>query len=86
MFKNRKHGVFTVSSDVAVVSSIVSERKRDCLTIASALETVFQQMKVSGNRQRTIESYRYIFDQFVGVNQLQYVEDITIDSLYHYLD
>ena len=86
VFKSRKHGVFSVSSEVAVASSKVSERRRDCLNLEIALDTVFQQMNVSGNRQRTIESYKYIFEQFISVNQLQYVEDITVDSIYHYLD
>ena len=86
MFKSRKHGVFAVNSEVAVVSSKVCDRRRDCLKLEVALDTVFQQMNVSGNRQRTIESYKYIFEQFISVNQLQYVEDITIDSIYHYLD
>lgn len=86
MFKSRKNGVFAVNSEAAVVSSKISDRKRDCLNLEIALDTVFQQMHVSGNRQRTIESYKYIFKQFISVNQLQYVEDITIDSIYHYLD
>lgn len=55
-------------------------------TIAAALETVFKQMQIAGNRQRTIESYAYIFNQFVAVNRLEYVEDISAESIYHYLD
>ncbi|SKB01312.1 tyrosine-type recombinase/integrase [Sporosarcina newyorkensis] len=86
MSRSRKHGVFAVSGDVVVLPSKNNEKKRESLTISSALETVFQQMRISGNRQRTIESYQYIFEQFVTVNNLQYVEDITVESIYHYLD
>ncbi|WP_313236130.1 tyrosine-type recombinase/integrase [Sporosarcina ureae] len=86
MSRNRKHGIFAVSGDVVVLPSKNNELKRDSLAISSALETVFQQMRISGNRQRTIESYQYIFEQFVRVNKLQYVEDITVESLYHYLE
>ncbi len=43
-------------------------------------------MRIAGNRPRTIESYEYIFNQFVEVTQIEYVEDINIDKLYHYLD
>lgn len=86
MSRSRKHGVFAVSGDAVVLPSKSNKLKRDSLTISSALETVFQQMRISGNRQRTIESYQYIFEQFVTVNKLQYVEDITVESLYHYLD
>ncbi|MCZ2259967.1 tyrosine-type recombinase/integrase [Sporosarcina sp. G11-34] len=86
MSRSRKHGVFAVSGDVVVLPSKNHETKRDSLTISDALDTVFQQMRISGNRQRTIESYQYIFQQFMSVNKLQYVEDITVESLYHYLD
>lgn len=40
----------------------------DAIKVVTALNTVFQQMRVAGNRQRTIESYKYIFNQFVEVN------------------
>lgn len=81
----RKHGVFAVNSDVVVLNS-KNKLKRDTITVVDALDTVFQQMRIAGNRQRTIESYQYIFKQFVEVNNLIYVEDISIDSIYHYLD
>ena len=71
MSRSRKHGVFAVSGDVVVLPSKNNESKRDSLTISSALETVFQQMRISGNRQRTIESYQYIFEQFVSCEQVR---------------
>ncbi len=43
-------------------------------------------MRIGGNRPRTIESYEYIIKQFVDVCQIDYVEDINLDKLYHYLD
>jgi len=54
--------------------------------LTNALETVFQQMRIARNRQRTIESYEYIFLRLVSINKLEYVEDITAESIYHYLD
>ena len=60
MSRSRKYGVFAVSGDVVVLPSKNSEAKRGSLTINSALDTVFQQMKIAGNRQRTIESYQYL--------------------------
>ncbi|RPJ97401.1 site-specific integrase [Rummeliibacillus sp. TYF005] len=62
------------------------EEVRNAITIETALETVFKQMKIGGNRERTIQSYDYIFKQFIEINKLEYVEEITIDSIYHYLD
>lgn len=60
MSRGRKHGVFAVSGDLVVMPTKIYESKRDCLTIEDALEVVFQQMRIAGNRQRTIESYQYI--------------------------
>lgn len=84
MSRGRKHGVFAVNGDLVVMPTKFYESKRDCLTIEDALEVVFQQMRIAGNRQRTIESYQYIFEQFMTINKLMYVEDITVEALYHY--
>ena len=86
MSRSRKHGVFAVSGDVVVISSKQKELRKDDKEIQKALETVFHQMRIAGNRPRTIESYAYIFNQFVEVCDIEYVEDINIDKLYHYLD
>ena len=85
--RKRKHGIFSVSSEALEVIKVeeVQQQKDKGKPIAEALETVFAQMKVVGNRPRTIESYNYIFKQFVEMNNLEYVEEITIDSIYNYL-
>ncbi len=85
MSNKRKHGVFAINGDVVILNP-KNEFKRDAITVVTALDTVFQQMRIAGNRQRTIESYKYIFNQFVEINHLIYVEDISADSIYHYLD
>lgn len=56
------------------------------MPLSAALNTIFNQMSIGGNRLRTIESYEYIVKQFVVVCQINYVEDIDLDKLYHYLD
>lgn len=86
MSKGRKHGIFAVSGDVVVIPTEKNEEQKDCTLILTALETVFTQMRIAGNRPRTIESYEYIFNQFVEITHIEYVEDINIDKLYHYLD
>lgn len=87
MFKSRKHGVFAVDENLVLSTSPLS-KVEDCrsISISDALETVYQQMRISGNRPRTIESYKYIFNQFVDMTLLKYVDEITVDSIYHYLD
>ncbi|WP_342533294.1 hypothetical protein MHB40_20210 [Lysinibacillus sp. FSL K6-0057] len=42
-------------------------------------------MRIAGKRQRTIESYQYIIGLFKAINKLVYLEDITVETLYHYL-
>lgn len=86
MSRSRKHGVFAVSGDVIAISKNQKELRKDDKEIQKALETIFHQMRIAGNRPRTIESYEYIFKQFVEMCHIEYVEDINIDKLYHYLD
>lgn len=62
------------------------DERKDALTLEAALKTVFQQMQIAGNRPRTIDSYSYIFEQFATLCRIEYVEDINLDKLYHYLD
>ena len=85
MIKGRKHGIFAVNKETVRRSQKNSEENKEGLLIVDALEIVFQQMRVAGNRQRTIESYHYIFKQFVEYNELEFVEDIAIDTIYNYL-
>lgn len=86
MSKGRKHGIFAVSDEVVVMPTKKKVERKDALKLESALNTVFQQMRIAGNRSRTIDSYAYIFEQFVSVCRIEYVEDINLDKLYHYLD
>lgn len=76
----RKHGIFSIQSDEVNISTKKKVVKSSCITIPHALETIYQQMRITGNRIRTIESYDYIFNQFVQFNRLEYVDDITADS------
>lgn len=81
----RKHGIFSIQSEEVNISTKKKAVKRKGITIPQALETIYQQMRIAGNRIRTIESYDYIFNQFIQFNKLEYVEDITADSIYEYL-
>jgi len=55
------------------------------MTIEQALSIIFRQMEITGRRPRTIESYDYIFNDFTGQLRLEYVDEITADSIYDYL-
>ena len=54
--------------------------------MGTALEKIFNQMHIAGNRPRTIESYGYIFKQFVEVYRVEYVDEIDLKKLYYYFD
>ncbi|MDF2065092.1 phage integrase N-terminal SAM-like domain-containing protein [Bacillus sp. Cr_A10] len=82
----RKRGIFAVQVDELEVSKKPVTTKKDTITIPKALTTIYQQMRIAGNRERTIDSYNYIFNQFVVFNKLEYVEDINADSIYNYLE
>lgn len=85
MSKGRKHDMFAANMEVVRRTTKKSEKDKEGLLIVDAEEIIFQQMRVAGNRQRTIESYHYIFKQFVEYNKLEFVGDITIDTIYDYL-
>ncbi|WP_342598811.1 site-specific integrase [Psychrobacillus sp. FSL H8-0483] len=82
----RKRGIFAVQVDEVEVSKKSVITKKDTITIPKALTTIYQQMRIAGNRERTIDSYNYILNQFVVFNKLEYVEDINSDSIYNYLE
>lgn len=82
----RKHGIFSIQTEEVNISAKTNEVKRSGTPMPRALEIIYQQMRIARNRIRTIESYDYIINQFIQFNKLEYVEDITTDSIYRYLD
>ena len=64
----RKHGILAVDSEViGMIQTSDEQQKSNGKPIVEALQTIFNQMKIAGNRPRTIDSYEYIFNQFKGV-------------------
>lgn len=81
--KSRKHGVFSMGNARQVNPKASNNH---WIPIDYALEIVFKQMNIAGNRPRTIDSYDYIFRGFCEANKILYVEEITIDTIYSYLE
>lgn len=54
--------------------------------ISDALETITRQMKVNGNRSRTISDYVLHVEHFQSVTNVNHVGDITADTVYKWLD
>lgn len=58
----------------------------DGITINLALDAVLNQLRAIGRRERTIESYQYIFEDFVAKQSIAAVDDISAQSIINYLD
>src|SRR5690625_7365261 len=56
------------------------------IPINQALKIIFKQMRATGRRQRTIESYDYIFNKFTEVMGVIHVQDIDAGTIYNYID
>lgn len=64
-------------------------RKKDDIPpvpIEKALDLVARQMRSIGRRQRTIESYDYIFKHFAETVDVKYVHEIDADCVFDYLE
>ncbi len=61
----RKNGIFLKVNRRELQILQKKAVRRNGITIPKALETVFQQMRIVANRESTIDSYNYIFNQFV---------------------
>lgn len=59
---------------------------KDIISISTALETITRQMKVSGNRSRTISDYALHVEHFQSISKVQNVSAITAESIYKWLD
>lgn len=51
-----------------------------------ALKRIFRQMELNGNRARTIDDYQKYMNNFIEVCNIVYISDITIDSIYEWLE
>jgi site-specific recombinase XerD len=94
MGRNSRLGIFDIpiesqesklhlrESNRTKIKNNYSER----LLAQTAILTVMRQMQVSGYRPRTIEDYNYYFVNFVSVTSITYVDEISNDKIYNWLD
>ncbi|MEK4633381.1 site-specific integrase [Bacillus velezensis] len=69
-------------------SNVIQNAKHttELILITKALEIITRQMKVSGNRSRTISDYVHHVEHFQSVTHLKFVEDINAKEIYRWLD
>lgn len=88
--RKEKTGAFDVSEGNRLDFNVIqTERNKDALpyiTIDRALQTIFKQMRATGRRPRTISSYEFIFNDFTSKTGVKYVQEITTDTIYDYMD
>ncbi|MGJ5635830.1 tyrosine-type recombinase/integrase [Bacillus altitudinis] len=98
----KRKGLFDVKVDVRSlledfpVSTLTHSRSKpimecsghhsDTILISKALDVITRQMKVSGNRSRTISDYVLHVEHFQSVTNVKYVGNITANSIYQWLD
>ncbi|WP_047981673.1 tyrosine-type recombinase/integrase [Ornithinibacillus contaminans] len=76
--QSKPSGASSATTTVAV--------KEDGRDLDKAIEIIIQQMKVSGYRDRTITDYLNYMGQFRKVTNVKYLEEITTDSIYSWLN
>ncbi|KJJ41388.1 integrase [Bacillus subtilis] len=77
----------SVTTSVAPKAKIQKvEDQCSSMLISNAIDTIIRQMKVSGNRSRTISDYVLHVQHFQKVVNAKFVKDITADSIYMWLD
>lgn len=52
------------------------------MTVEKALSFVHQQMKLNGYRERTLNDYHFIFNNFAEAVEIRYLEDINVNTIY----
>ena len=73
-------------TDVVTINKMLGTVAQKCgRTVDKALETVLQEMHVSGSRVPTISTYEWTMRSFVRNTGVEYVDDITREAIYKWL-
>ena len=80
----KKVGIFDVSIKTEILKT--KEAVPKGMTVEKALSMIHKQMKFNGYRERTLNDYNLIFNKFVEVIDVVYLEDITVNTIYKWLE
>ncbi|MGE7841426.1 hypothetical protein ACQKNX_11585 [Lysinibacillus sp. NPDC093712] len=87
----KKSGLFDVDFSL-ITKELTASIKGEKTTTASyklfseAVRTILSQMEVSGYRPRTIKDYDTVLRNFSKSAGVTYLEEITVDTIYSWLD
>ncbi|POD87679.1 Site-specific recombinase XerD [Bacillus subtilis] len=87
----KKKDIFTVKEDLTELANLIhklssSNSFKGRTKIEKALITVLRQMEVSGNRKRTMNDYRLHVTDFMKSEGLTFLDEITTESIYLWLE
>ncbi|POZ55426.1 Tyrosine recombinase XerC [Lysinibacillus sphaericus] len=88
----KKTGLFDVDFTFPPTSELAATIKGEHMTTAQykpfteALKTVINQMQASGYRPRTIKDYETVLMNFSKSADVKYLEDISVDTIYWWLN
>ncbi|WP_313891667.1 site-specific integrase [Psychrobacillus sp.] len=85
----KKTGLFEVNIDldsIMVIPEQTVKQRINSRTIDDASGIIIHQMTASGYRHRTIKDYEIIIRSFKKVHDVQYLSDITLNTIYGWLE
>ena len=56
------------------------------IAINNALQSVYRQLLATGRRMKTVETYDYCFQLYIGATGIKYVDEICADNLIAFID
>lgn len=81
---SKRSGVFDVTIKTAAIKTEAPTKKG--MSVEKGLFIIHEQMRLNGYRERTLKDYNVIFTKFVEVTGVEYVEEITVETIYTWLD
>ncbi|MFB1052191.1 tyrosine-type recombinase/integrase [Paraliobacillus sp. JSM ZJ581] len=79
-------GGISTHKEAEIKHEQIKEESEDSISVSKVLEVITRQVKVSGNRTRTIEDYVRHVNHFQTVTKVRCVPNITADNIYYWLD
>ncbi|MDQ0220143.1 hypothetical protein [Peribacillus cavernae] len=82
----KKKGIFDFSIKTELLKPKQEQQISKGMSAEKALEMIQRQMKLNGYRERTLKDYDVIFNHFLQETNTEYLEDITVNTIYSWLD
>jgi len=82
----KKKGIFDVAIKMELLKPKQEQQITKGMSATKALSTIHRQMTLNGYRERTLKDYNVIFNHFLETTGTKYLEEITVDTIYKWLD